>query len=60
MKNNKLLIVDDDEIILEVLKATLSERGYQIVTSTNPEKAFDLYMQDPTLVVIFDLNMAEM
>ncbi|MBP7284894.1 MAG: response regulator [Leptospiraceae bacterium] len=60
MKENKLLIVDDDEIILEVLRTNLSQKGYQVVSTRNPIEGLKLFLQDPTLVVIFDLNMIEM
>lgn len=58
MKMNKLLIVDDDAIMLEVLKGTLSKQ-YDIVTTTTSKGALGLFLSDPTLVVILDLNMPE-
>ncbi len=58
MKQNKLLIADDDGIILEVLQGTLSKK-YDIVTTTRSKEALDLFLSDPTLVLILDLNMPE-
>ncbi|MBK6604912.1 MAG: response regulator [Leptospiraceae bacterium] len=55
---NKLLIVDDDAIMIEVLKGTLAKQ-YDIVTTTTSKGALDLFLSDPTLVVILDLNMPE-
>ena len=55
---NKILIVDDDGIVLEVLKGTLSKK-YELVTTTDSQKALELFINDPTLVVILDLNMPE-
>ncbi len=56
MKTNKLLIADDDGIILEVLKGTLSKK-YDLITTTDSKEALGLFLSDPTLVVILDLNM---
>jgi len=60
MKPNKLLIVDDDSIILEVLKGILSKANYEIIATSSPKEAFEIFVQDPTLVAVLDLNMSEM
>ena len=57
---NKILVVDDDEVILEALINTLSKAKYQVVSTTDPMKAYELYCADPTLVVISDIVMGEM
>ena len=35
MANEKILIVDDEEHILELLKFNLENAGYKVTTSTN-------------------------
>ena len=40
MMQNKILIVDDDGIVLEVLKGTLSKK-YELVTTTDSQKAWN-------------------
>ncbi len=57
---NKILVVDDDSIILEALKSILSKAKYQVTATTNPVEAFNLYNAEPTLVVISDIVMDEM
>ncbi len=57
---NKILVVDDDSIILEALKNTLSKAKYQVIATTSPVEAFNLYTAEPTLVVISDIVMDEM
>ena len=47
---NKILVVDDDEVILEALINTLSKAKYQVVSTTDPIQAYELYCADPTLV----------
>ena len=56
---NKILVVDDDEVILEALINTLSKAKYQVVSTTDPIQAYELYCADPTLVVISDIVMGE-
>lgn len=38
----KVLVVEDDEMILEGLRISLRQDGYQVVTATTKEAAFDL------------------
>ena len=60
MKTNKLLIVDDDSIILEVLQGILTKANYEIIATSSPNEAYEIFTQDPTLVAVLDLNMTEM
>lgn len=58
----KLLIVDDDKVILELLTDMLSSLGYIITTSTDPKQALLLFRQAaadniPFEVVLTDFNM---
>ncbi|HMW04484.1 MAG TPA: response regulator [Leptospiraceae bacterium] len=55
---NKILAVDDDEIIIEILKGTLSKK-YEIISTTSSKEALKLFKEDPALIVILDLNMPE-
>lgn len=58
MTPDKIIAIDDDDIILEVLKGTLSKK-YEIITSTNGSDGLKLFLNEPTLVVILDLNMPD-
>ncbi len=51
-----VLIVDDEERIRRVLQASLSERGYQIATAADGEKAI-AKLQEPVDLIITDLKM---
>lgn len=57
---NKILVVDDDLIILDTLKEVLSAAKFNVVASANPIEALSIFRENPTLVVITDLMMNEM
>lgn len=57
---NRILIVDDDIVILETLKDVLTAAKYNVIASSNPVEALKIYKENPTLVVITDLIMNEM
>ena len=55
-----LLLVDDSEEDLALLKMTLSHDGYRIITATTPQQGFDALTQEPFQIVITDQNMPGM
>lgn len=57
MEAHKLAIIDDEVSILEVVGRHLNEKGFDVVTYTDPKKAIaDLPEQKPNLVIT-DLRM---
>ena len=61
MAKQKILIVDDDETILEILKQTLSENGYDHVSAEDGEAALtQLQSNDNIDAVILDILMPKM
>ena len=57
MNNKKILIVEDDPDSLNLIKDLLESEGYDVTTAQNGQEAFDLFMGNPFLVVITDINM---
>lgn len=54
----KVLIVEDDRGIREILAAFLREEGFQVLTARNGQEALDLLKQETaSLVVLLDLLM---
>jgi len=53
----KILIIDDDANTLENLKNILIPAGYEIMTTNEPENAFELFKNEFFDVVILDLKM---
>ncbi len=52
----KILLVDDDNLVAEVTQAMLRELGYQVTALENPQKALELVKTDPDA---FDLLITD-
>ena len=57
MANEKILIVDDEEHILELLKFNLENAGYKVTTSTNGIDALKKAKNDLPNLVLLDLML---
>ena len=60
MAKPRILLVDDDPDILDVLEITLSEENYDIIKATNGEDALHLIRSKPLDLVLLDYNMPRM
>ena len=60
MSKEKILIVDDDLDILDVLRITLEDEGYNITEAHNGQEALDIIKKEPPDLVITDLKMPKM
>ncbi len=58
-RKRKVMVVDDEEIIREVLKDMLETLNFEVVLASNGKEAIDKYTEDIELVFI-DMNMPEM
>lgn len=57
----KILIVDDDIFVREMLSSILEASGYTIVTAENGLEALEMCIADPTIdLIVSDVNMPEM
>lgn len=56
----RLLVVDDDEAIREIISAMLTEHGYEIVTAEDGQQALELLPQFRPHLVVTDLRMPRM
>lgn len=54
-----ILIVDDEEDILNVLKLILTKEGYQVDTALDGKQALQLFLKKPYDIVLTDLKMPE-
>ena len=57
MAKEKILVVDDEEDILELVRYNLSREGYDIICTTSGEKTLDLVKTDPPHLIILDLML---
>ncbi|MBI5206688.1 MAG: response regulator [Candidatus Firestonebacteria bacterium] len=56
-KINKILIIDDDNDTLELLKSSLNSKGYKVDLANNGEEALEKIYHDLPHLVIMDLIM---
>jgi PAS domain S-box-containing protein len=52
-----VLIVDDDPVVHDVLKATLAKEGYRLLHATDGHQALDMMRRDPPDIVTLDVMM---
>jgi two-component system response regulator PilR (NtrC family) len=60
MGSRRILIVDDEASIGDVLSIALRKEGYEVVTETNPVRALERFRKEPFDLVLQDLKMPEM
>jgi len=58
-KKSKIMIVDDDKDILNLLKMSLSKRGLDVITESSPLTALEKISSEKIDVVILDKTMPE-
>lgn len=59
-KNIKILLVDDEKDILEIIGYNLSKEGYQIITASNGKEAIVKAQTNSPHLIIMDIMMPEM
>lgn len=59
-KEIKILLVDDEQDILEIVGYNLSQEGYKIVTATNGKEAVAMAKKELPQLIIMDVMMPEM
>jgi diguanylate cyclase (GGDEF)-like protein len=60
MVKPRILVVDDDPDILDVMQITLSEENYEIIEATDGEEALRIIKSKPLDLVLLDYNMPKM
>ncbi len=53
----KILIVDDETTQAELLKGFLQKQGYEALAASHPEKALEIFEQEPIWLVLLDHKM---
>ncbi|MBI2267143.1 MAG: response regulator [Armatimonadetes bacterium] len=56
----KVLVVDDDRFVRQILQETLESEGYAVQTADNGQKVLDLLKDDEFEVVLTDMDMPQM
>jgi DNA-binding NtrC family response regulator len=55
----RILVIDDDVQILEMLRQTLEREGYEVIGSLDGKEGIRLYREAPTDLIITDIVMPE-
>ncbi|MDO8672748.1 MAG: response regulator transcription factor [Dehalococcoidia bacterium] len=59
MPGKKILLVDDEPKIVEIVRLYLEKDGYRVVTAGDGEKALDANRREKPDLIILDLNLPE-
>ena len=54
----RILVVDDDSVVLDLIAEQLGEHGYSVVTVRGVEEALEALAEDRFLLVLSDIRMA--
>ncbi len=60
MSSKGILIIDDEENMLHMLKTLLSKEGYEVVTATNGTEGLERIETDSFDTILCDIRMPEM
>jgi len=55
---DKIIVVDDDQNILKVIKLRLESEGFQVSVTSNSKKAIEMIKNDLFALAIVDLKLA--
>jgi anti-anti-sigma factor len=58
--HDRILIVDDDKLVLKALEMTLINEGYEVLSATNGHDALQMLQEHAISIVICDQRMPEM
>lgn len=56
----KIMVVDDNERILEVLSKVLERKGYEVMVANSGEKCLEMLKSDKPDLILMDVMMPEM
>lgn len=56
----KILVVDDEQIVLSLVEDTLTDEGYDIVTTSSANEAIEMVKNQPFDFILTDIRMPEM
>ena len=60
MLNNKILVIDDEEIVIESILEDLKGMGFKFISAANGKDGLTKYEEEKPILVILDLRMPGM
>ncbi len=58
--NSKILIIDDDEDMCEVLEVLLSTEGFEVLTKNSGREGLEYLEENQVVLIILDIMMPNM
>ena len=59
-QKNKILLVDDEQDLRDVLEISLLDFGYTVFTAENGKEALEIFKKENPIIVLTDIKMPEM
>src|SRR5712675_2106463 len=56
-KDDVVLCIDDDELVLEVTRAILKKHGYMVLTATHGQRGLEIFRENAVNLVLLDYDM---
>jgi DNA-binding response OmpR family regulator len=56
----KILIADDEEVVLEIMARKIASQGYEVITAKDGQEAWGKIVTDVPDIIILDLNMPKL
>mgnify|MGYP000026364367 CR=1 FL=1 len=60
METKKILLIDDEADLIEMLKKFLEEEGYEVVSSCNGKQGLEMFEKEEPDLVLLDLALPGM
>ncbi len=56
----KILIADDESMVLEIMARKIASQGYEVITANDGQEAWAKIVRDVPDIILLDLNMPKM
>jgi DNA-binding response OmpR family regulator len=56
----KILLIEDDPLIVKIYKTRLSADGYEVISADNGQDGLKLAMENPPNLIVLDIMMPKM
>jgi CheY-like chemotaxis protein len=56
----KILIADDEKVVLEIMAKKITSQGYEVITANDGQEAWGKIVNDCPDIILLDLNMPKM
>jgi len=60
MLNNKILIIDDEQAVIDSIRDSLKKEEYEILSANNGQDGIEIYNEEKPILIILDLRMPVM